>query len=459
MRRNYLIYLILLTSCFSLGLLTLLFGYKNKVISTVDSFLFTHSIEKLHPSQQLDHYDGVNESRNLLVKNNSDLPKKTPISVIELDLDESEIIFNNPPLASDIAVILDQVRKRGGKNIYLTTQFHQSVPEGEMKHLIQQVLSKKIEGKTIENFVIPIQCTFTPKNTPPPTYLNSSLIELNQVSGNKQLIPKVNNIIHTPIDKINFSSSVEVPESVSFGFSKIDSVEPLENKQYLIARWDNKILLHHSLFSLIKLYNISISEIKINLGKEIYFGHSKPSIPIDQFGCVTENYLSQTNTRDFIHINADLIADEIEPITLETNVIVKAKSKEKNDYQVINNPEKFFNSLSKVPPYHVLAYYFRLPLWLEAFILIELTLIAAYIYKLKPINRHLAYILLLIIVFITFQILSKILGYWYPYSSAIILIIAAWVITTLISSKLRMRRKNHTFSKSHREVLSKHLES
>lgn len=440
MRRNHAIYLTLLSTCFSVGFLTLLFGYLIPPLKHIDSVFFKHSIPKEATADSLlSKYDGTARERSFLIENHT-ISNDVPVSLINLDLTAPEKAFNNPPTASDIAVICDKIRSLGVENIHLTTQFHQDSTDPQMNHIIQSVLSNE-NTPTIKNFSIPLELTRAAKPSDFPSFLKNCQIPISQVEGDLNLIPSVNKIVHSPIDKVNFSSPSEIPSSVYFGFSNLESEDTNLDKIHLIAQWEGRILFHHSLLTSILMHNVKMEDISITLGTMINLGEGKPIIPIDSFGCIAVATIPDAENLQPIIDSSEIVLGTAKNI--KPHVLVTATATENTNYQLIQNPLPLVESLYTVPMFQVSASYYRLPMWLEACILIEFTLIAACLYHMRGFNLHLSYSLLLISVWPLSQMLTHLSGYWFPTTPLILLILTAWIFTTILSGKWRLRRKTH----------------
>lgn len=458
MRRNYTIYLTLLTICFSIGISVLLIGHLIPPLKQLDSKLFSASVQLSESEFILSEYNGTDLRRDILTKNGDQL-EVALVDVVNLDLSNQDSVFNNPPLASDIAAICENVRTYGADHIHLTTQFHQDTKEPYLKHLIQQVLSEKNKEPFIKRFTIPLQLGLNVTEKPSPAYLKTSTITTKQAKGNLNLLPKVNSVIHSPIDKVNFSSLLEIPKSVRFGFSEITVIEDVPDKTPLLAKWGDRILFHHSLLTFMSLNNVILDDIKIRLGKDISLGKNKPSIPIDSFGYINK----QTFTKDEllnsykVYNTTELINKEQTP--LKRHVIITASATNDTAFQLVSDPLDAIHQFSLTPNYKIAKSYLRLPIWLEAFVLIEFILIIAFLYRFRGINLHLCYLLLIIVVWLLSQLFTQTTGYWYPYSPVIILIIQAWITTTFSSSKWKLRKSSNKLTKTAKNTVIESIES
>lgn len=452
MRRNYAIYLTLLTLCFSVGISVLLIGHLITPLRNLDTKLFRASIIQAHSELTLAKYNGTATHRDIL-NENIDQPEVAALDVVNLDLSNPDSVFANPPLASDMAAICENVRTYGAEHIHLTTQFHQDTVEPQLKHLIQRVLSKDNKDPFIKRFTIPLQIGLNVTENPAPAYLKTSTVSKKKVRGNLKLLPKVNSIVHSPIDNINFSSLLEIPSSVRFGFSEITTSEDSPDKIPLLAKWGDTILFHHSLLTFMSLNNVALDDIQINLGRSISLGKDKPSIAIDSFGYMQKQSFPHSALLESykVYDSTQLIDKEQTP--LKSHVIITASSTGGTPFQLLSDPLATIHQFSQTPNYQVAASYLRLPIWLEAFILIEFILIATFLYRLRGINLHLCYLLLFVSSWLISQLFTQSTGYWFPYSSAIILILTAWITTTLLSSKWKLRKNSNKLPKEARNVI------
>ena len=475
MRRNFTIYIILLTVCLTSGIAVLLFGCNTGFFKAVDSWFFKTISDTYHsePAYLLEPYDGKHLSRHLK-KLGAQEYNAPPLDVVDFDLNDSSIYSSIPPQASDVAMVINELRKQGVAHLHFSTQFHRE-SENLGKSLIQRVLSPE-KSPAFKSVLIPLQLTRTFKDTPFPSYLKGSSFDSDKVEGNTKLLPRVNKVIFSPIDQINFKTAQEIIDCpcLSFGFSDLESEQAAEGKTPMLALWNDRILVHQLLLSTMLLHDVGFDQLTITMGESIQLGLNKPTIPIDKYGCAELNQAVEAPTFPhpktfpahqifFDEIDQMANPDKVESgtqLTSETDkykkhvLLVSTPTKTAN-IQLIQHPYKKLSQLYQTPQFTRVATYYRLPLWLEACLLVEFTLLCALLYRVEGLDRQLGYALLIAFLWPLSALLMHSSGYWIPISPIFAVIFMGWAVSLYLSSKWKLRRSSSTLPKQGKKELAR----
>jgi hypothetical protein len=430
-RRSFLIYLLVLVSCLVSGLAILLACAQVHFFKTVDEGFLGHLSEyDLKKELILAESTEFDRSRSLLEE--CEPTWATPdIFQVDFDLSAEYPLMSLPPKASDVALVFDELRAAGITNLHLTTQFHREKDEQDLNRLVQNVFSEK-NSPALENVLIPLEFTRSASYSPFPPFLLNSAIPLSQISGDVSKLPVVNKLIHSPIDGVNFTPDDEIPSCVSFGFAKIESERTPYGKIFLMAKWDKHVIFNQLLLSAMALHHVKPSDLSIVMGEKISLGKGKPELSIDAFGCTPLSNLDPPSPR---LIKAEQVVYSEE--TLEAlkhppkHALITSTAKGDINIQVIPQPYQTIYQFFQVTEYKKVATYLRLPLWLEACILLEFALICASFCYLSKSNCWLSYGLLLALIWPLNLLLLEKANYWIPLSPILFLILVGWCITTL----------------------------
>ncbi len=430
--------------------------------------MFSNTTKSIHQqSYELADYNGMDDSRSLKARDEQHVDT-LPMSIVDFDLNSTKLNTSIPPTASDVALILEELRNDGAQHIHFSTQFHREESEGVLNNLVKQVFSSE-NSPPFKSVLIPLQFTRSAIQEELPEYLKRSGVPITEVIGNTNTLPTVNKVIHSPVDGVNFSNAQDIPSCVKFGFTALESEQAPEGKTFLLARWNDHIILHQLILSTMALAEVDISDLTIELGQFIKLGKDGPTIAIDNFGCATITLPEITPPAS---ISADsMFDDEVEALAngenpdsdkdanahkhLSPHVLITSTDTDDISIQLVDQPYVKLHGLFQTPEFNQAVTYFRLPRWLEACILVEFTLICASFYTLRGGNRHLAYSLLLVSLWPLSVLLLSSAGYWMPISPVLTIIIAGWAVSTYLSTKWNLRRPTTTTDKDEKKRLTR----
>ena len=109
MRRNFAIYLTILSVCLLSGIAVLLFGIKILPFRGVDNWMLSNTAESVHHQDyELADYNGMGASRSLKARDEHHIDT-LPMSIVDFDLNSTKLNTSIPPTASDVALILEEL--------------------------------------------------------------------------------------------------------------------------------------------------------------------------------------------------------------------------------------------------------------------------------------------------------------------------------------------------------------
>lgn len=455
MRRNFCIYLVFLSICLLTSITILLSGHHLKSIHATNNWFFkTIAQSQFADDLILDDYNGTATERKVLTEAEP-VFTPPPFTVIDFDLNSGTLGMNIPPKASDVALILDELRSANITHLHLTTQFHREKNEGKLNSIVQDVFSNK-NDPALENVLIPLEFTRAAKGSHFPSYLNNSSIPLDSIHGDIKSIPRVNKIIYSPYDGVNFQANDPIPSCMKFGFANLEAEDQPEGSVFLLARWDDRIIFNQLLLSTMVLHDVKPSDLTITMERKIDLGKGKPQLPIDLFGCspLSDHQLHQTKA-----VSIDLLVLEEDKQKALKNAkkhaLIVSSPTDGYSIQLIESPQSKVAQLYQAPLFDTVASFRRLPSWLEACILVEFTLICAYLYALTGSSRHLGYALLLVSALPCAVLLQFTCGYWLPITPVISLILIGWILSISMSAKWKLRRPTTKLTQEQKKELGR----
>ena len=402
----------------------------------------------------LDDYDGTARERNVLTEADP-VFIPPPLSVIDFDLNSNTLGITIPPKASDVALIFDELRASHISHLHLTTQFHRDEDEGTLNSIVQNVFSHK-NDPPLENVLIPLEFTRAAKGTPFPSYLNASSVPLASLKGDTKSIPRINKVIHSPYDGVNFQSQDPIPDCMKFGFATLEAEELPEGSIFLLARWDDRIIFNQLLLSVMVLHQVQPHELTITMDGKIDLGKGKPQLPIDLFGCTP---IAPNHTPPSTPIPVDLLVFEEDKKKVlndaPKHAMIISTPTEGYSIQLIDSPQSKIGQLYQSPQFDVSGIYYRFPSWLEACILVECTLLCAALYALRGVRRHLAFALLLTCLLPCAATLQMLSNYWIPMTPIIGLVLVGWAASIYMSTKWKLRRANTKLTQEEKKELER----
>lgn len=202
-------------------------------------------------------------------------PEKTPPTlptIISIGDDPDNYFQSSPPSPVDFAIILSNLKRLGREEVAIG--FPMAWQETDAISLA--ALDLQLDS-------IPALTTSAPLIRAPvpaamPAAFRRAAVPLSQVQGNSSQLAKVNSVA---IPDVIFGNN-----SALAGFTDLES-EPPTKTPYLIARWDDSIVLSFHLVTAMRHFQVSPADLEIHPGKYLSLGKNGPSFPLDKHGRLT----------------------------------------------------------------------------------------------------------------------------------------------------------------------------
>jgi hypothetical protein len=198
----------------------------------------------------------------------SDFPSELLTDITITD-DPEKIFQESPPTPVDFSVILKNLRRLGRESVAIGMPL--SWAEPDMISLI--ALDQQLDA--FPAVVTSAPLSRSPITSPLPPAFRRASIPLSQVKGDTTGLPIVNRVSIPDVVLGNATSLA--------GFTILES-EPESDQPYLLARWDERVVLSFQLLAVIDHYQLPPQSVEIRLGKYISLGMNGPFIPIDEYG-------------------------------------------------------------------------------------------------------------------------------------------------------------------------------
>lgn len=360
--------------------------------------------------------------------------------------DPSRIFETSPPSPLDYAIILQKLYEQGYRSVILTTRMTwdqdpvstDATPTGtDNIQLSTQALSYKLAQFDRAVIALPITRGATPQDLP--AALQRALIPFDQVHGNSQLIPTVN--------QVSLPTTMDGGINTLAGFSRIESTPESDTHIPLLAHWENQGLIPSlELLTIMSAHGISPSDVSVQCGKFIRLGTTGPVIPIDEYGQTpppsdNANHPSRTpptaqKAEDILTKKTPSSTAAIAPPT-NTLCIIHADGEKTNPTNLLTAQRltQLKTLCETLPTPGEPTIYHKLPLIYELLILLALALITGRLATLTPYNRHLAFALTLPLIIITLLVLMDSTHQWFGLTAPIIAILTAWLTASCLNPK------------------------
>lgn len=220
----------------------------------------------------------------------------TPPFVVEVGEDARQDFESIPLSPLDVSVLLDQMKELGVNRVVITS------PLGWQEADPFALSALETATAALPHCVTTAAVTRAPvSDTMPPAFVRAS-IPLSQVRGNFRTLPVVNRLV--------VADSFLGQEKTWAGFSQLESESPSAQREYLIARWDDRVIFSASLLAILSREKVDPSELQIEIGKAIIAPRSGYWWAIDEFG--------RYQLRNTVPPKPDLLASEL--LRPESNV-------------------------------------------------------------------------------------------------------------------------------------------
>ncbi len=192
-----------------------------------------------------------------------------PPVVISLGDDPEGIFQSSPPSPVDMAVILMNLRRLGGRDVALSSLLAWDAPDVIALTALDAELAKFRRVVTAAPLARGAGMTALPAS------FRRASLPLSAVAGDVSALPPVN--------------QVSLPTVILGGGNALSGFSILERQDGtggvpLIARWDDRAVFAFPLVAALAARGLGIDDLRVELGNFIRLGGNGPVIPIDEFG-------------------------------------------------------------------------------------------------------------------------------------------------------------------------------
>lgn len=194
-------------------------------------------------------------------------PQPATTTIIAINEDTDQVFQTSPPSPVDFAIILKNLTRLGVRNIAISTPLAWDSPDT----ISLTALDLQLDSLPAPITTAPL--SRGPVTTAIPPAFRRASLPLSHLSGDPRLIPVINRI---PVPGIVLGGKTSLA-----AFSLLESEPP---GSYLLARWDDRIVLSFPLLAALSQLSLSPADLIIHPGRFIALGPTGPRIPIDPHG-------------------------------------------------------------------------------------------------------------------------------------------------------------------------------
>ncbi len=307
-----------------------------------------------------------------------------------------------------------------------------SLDDFDEEKLSTQALSYKLAQ--FDRAVIGVPVTRGAVAQPLPAPLRRALIFQTQISGNDQLIPKVN--------QVTLPTSVEGGARTFAGFSTIESVPTDATHIPLLAQWisknhpeENGLIPSISLLTLMSAHGTDPSEIHVQCGEYIRLGKTGPIIPIDDYG-QTPTPKTTDSTTTISKIPAEQLITNTQFKLDAPLCLLHANGKTTTHTNLIGSEElSNIITLSKtLPTLGSPTILQKLSFGFEFLLILGISFVATIFITFKQKNRHFAFALTIPAIIILLLIMMTWKQQWFGITVPILTLISAWILSSQLKT-------------------------
>ncbi|MBK1829844.1 hypothetical protein JIN77_03850 [Verrucomicrobiaceae bacterium R5-34] len=420
------------------SLLVLFFGNKTHFLPEFDITCVRAAAQSSGRLYDLDRNTQVITSRLL-----SKQPDRgRAFQLIEITDDPDRVYESTPPSPLDYAVMLHALNDRGVENLVFTTRLSW---DGDLG-LSADALNHQLAPFSHASFGLPLTRGATAQELPPA--LRRSLIPFSQVSGNRRLIPTVN--------QVALPAVMSDGEHSYAGFSSIESTPGTADYVPMICQWQDEGLIPSlELLALMSAHDVRPDEVLVHCGRHIRLGMEGLVIPIDSYGETALPVLSANEQQ--ASTQPPLKAEELitrpkdnsagSATAVEPDVFLFCATGEKTAATNLLSPERlaavqhWSTNLLAIEPGASIDYR-RLPLWAQVVIIFDVAFAACWFSGFKRINRLLASLLTAALIYPLLLLIMDITEHWFNVSP----LLTALIVGAIVPAA---RRKHTTLQEDH----------
>ncbi len=247
------------------------------------------------------------------------------LPIVFINTEDPQRVFESRPLSpGDLTTIVHQLKEHQALGVCFLSPFVWENPNDVAVQLLQAELSELPET------TLSVDLKRSPSVAEKPSSIEKWSIRPTRVSGSDSSFPRVNRLDLVPATLGGAQTAV--------GFRSLGSEE---YKESVIALWDDHIVFHASLLSLLKALGLSMEDIQLEGGSHITLG-SKVRVPIDDFGRID---LIEPKADEVVELSASQLITANDKLieSLKGRLIIIGDNKDFNG-QSMNMFQKLLNA-------------------------------------------------------------------------------------------------------------------
>ena len=203
-----------------------------------------------------------------------DSKKSTPHApaIVSLGDDPDGFFQESPPAPIDLAVVLSNFSRLGMKKAATAAVLAWEKPDPIGLAALEKSLGK------FESLTMAAPLSRGAVASPMPPAFRRASIPIAAVHGDASSLPVVNRI---PLPGIILENA-----SALAGFSVLES-EPTDGPIPLLARWEDRLVFHFSILSVLQQHGLSVDHLDVRPGECLALGPNGPIVRIDDYGRLT----------------------------------------------------------------------------------------------------------------------------------------------------------------------------
>ena len=329
----------------------------------------------------------------------------------------SELFDKEEATPAEFAVILSKLHQAGVRDLAFTNE----LTWGEVPEI--ELLAFDGALRPFREALLPLSFTEVPEPSPHPDWLKDSVIPRESLVGDISSLPLMNQVVK--------ASSVAGNEKVKFAFPDFggrDARFRAPGRLPLLVRWGDDFMASWPLQIAMRVEGVSAAEVEIEAGRHLRLGADGPVIPIDDYGRAKVGEISAgAEGLEFISAKTLFPLEEVDlPSLKEQAVLVDVRDNRAEVRSLTLLQEA--RALLSLPRPGAVEEFKRLSLGWEAFLYLEIVLVAIFALYVRAFPQLIALAVLCAGLFCFAIGLLQWKGLWTPLLPLIVSIVVAWCL-------------------------------
>ncbi len=195
-------------------------------------------------------------------------PEDVPAAgLLFLDDDQGKYFEASPPVPTDLAVVFSRLKADGVEHFGIGYPLGWKEPDTLALEAMRAMMDE------MDGTVLGFQLNNDTVGEPVPVPFQLCSIAYAEVGGDRSKLPVVNSL---PGNSSEFGG-----EQTRAGFTILGNEDDENERAYLLARWDDRVVFSLPLASAIVRLGVPLDQVAVEAGNEIRLGADGPRIPID----------------------------------------------------------------------------------------------------------------------------------------------------------------------------------